>query len=81
MDTIELSNLNRQFLFREKDIGRFKAEVVHEFIKNKYPDSKIEWSNKKVQEFPMSFFRQFNAIIGGLDNMQARLYLNELVHE
>ena len=33
LDTIELSNINRQFLFRQKDIGKFKADVACEFIK------------------------------------------------
>ena len=66
LDTIELSNLNRQFLFRQKDIGKYKADVAKDFIKKKYPDINILSSHKKIQEFADDFFRQFNIIIGGL---------------
>ena len=81
LDTIELSNLNRQFLFRQKDIGRFKAEVACEFIKRKYPDIEIKSSCKKIQEFSDEFFRRFHIIIGGLDNIEARSYINQKVHD
>lgn len=81
LDTIELSNLNRQFLFRQKDIGKFKADVACEFIKKKYPDINIKSSCRKIQEFADDFFRQYHIIIGGLDNVEARSYINQKVHD
>lgn len=81
MDKIELSNLNRQFLFRQKDIGRYKSEVVAEFIQKKYAEIKVNYYTKKVQDFSISFMEQFNAIIGGLDNDVARSDLSKLVHD
>ena len=60
LDTIELSNLNRQFLFRQKDIGRFKAEVACEFVEKKCPDINIKSSCREIQEMADDCLKQYH---------------------
>jgi len=40
LDTIEKSNLNRQFLFRAKDLGHFKSEVAAAAVSDMNPELK-----------------------------------------
>lgn len=40
LDTIEKSNLNRQFLFRAKDLGKFKSETAAATVADMNPDLK-----------------------------------------
>lgn len=79
MDTIDLSNLNRQFLFRQSDIGKSKAEVAAKFVMNRVRGCHITPYFGKIQDKPVSYYLQFKCIIAGLDSVDARRWINATV--
>ncbi|XP_072386614.1 NEDD8-activating enzyme E1 catalytic subunit [Diabrotica undecimpunctata] len=79
MDIIDLSNLNRQFLFRHKDIGSSKAEVAAAFINRKVPGCQVTPHFCKIQDFDESFYRKFHIIVCGLDSIVARRWINGML--
>ena len=78
VDTIETSNLSRQMLFKPGDEGRGKAEVGAERLKELNPFMEVEFFNEFLQEIPMKIYQEVDLVIGGLDNIRARLDLNAI---
>ncbi|KAK4284767.1 hypothetical protein QN277_001551 [Acacia crassicarpa] len=80
MDTIEVSNLNRQFLFRQSHVGQSKSKVARDAVLKFRPHVSIKsyHANVKDPEFNVEFFKQFNVVLNGLDNLDARRHVNRL---
>jgi adenylyltransferase/sulfurtransferase len=76
-DTIEDSNLSRSVLFREGDRGRRKVDVAAQRVKELNSDVKVKtWHGNINYEMGLGVFRHVDAIIGCLDNREARLSIN-----
>uniref|UniRef100_A0A7N0ZQX5 SUMO-activating enzyme subunit n=1 Tax=Kalanchoe fedtschenkoi TaxID=63787 RepID=A0A7N0ZQX5_KALFE len=80
MDTIEVSNLNRQFLFRKSHVGQSKAKVARDAVLRFKPNISITpyHANVKDNTFDVDFYKQFNVVLNGLDNLDARRHVNRL---
>ncbi|MFZ3470952.1 ThiF family adenylyltransferase [Streptomyces sp. 4.24] len=49
-DRVEITNFNRQFSYRRRDLGRPKTEALRDFLRERYPDAEITASQVFVDE-------------------------------
>ncbi|XP_077240659.1 E1 C-terminal related 1 [Tasmannia lanceolata] len=76
MDRIEVSNLNRQFLFRLQDVGKPKAEVAAMRVMERVSGVNIVPHFCRIEDKDIEFYNDFNIIALGLDSIEARSYIN-----
>ncbi|KAF5396563.1 SUMO-activating enzyme subunit 2 [Paragonimus heterotremus] len=80
LDTIDISNLNRQFLFQKIHVGRSKAEVAKESVMRFRPKCEITAFHKSIfsSVFDTDFFSRFDLVFNALDNHAARRHVNRM---
>ena len=77
-DVIEKSNLHRQVLFSEKDIGRSKAEVTKERLLEINPNVTVELHKVRLDSSnALSILKDYDVIIDGTDNFPTRYLVND----
>lgn len=81
MDNIEKSNLNRQFLFRPKDVGKAKSVTAAQAIAAINPSVKVDARCDRVGPetenlFNDDFFDKLDFVANALDNVDARRYMD-----
>jgi len=81
MDTIEKSNLNRQFLFRSWDVGKAKSDVAIKAAQKMNPKLNAEAHLNRVgaeteHVYNDDFFERLDGVCNALDNIDARIYMD-----
>ncbi|XP_059588518.1 ubiquitin-like modifier-activating enzyme 1 [Alligator mississippiensis] len=81
MDTIEKSNLNRQFLFRPWDVSKMKSETAAVAVREMNPQLHITSQQERVgpdteRVYDDDFFEALDGVANALDNVDARMYMD-----
>ncbi|KUG20418.1 MAG: HesA/MoeB/ThiF family protein [Methanomicrobiaceae archaeon] len=76
-DTVSLSNLNRQILHRERDIGREKVESAAERLRELNPEITVRTVGETIRrESADRLVGSADGIVDALDNFPTRYLLN-----
>ncbi len=81
-DQIELSNLPRQTLFRQQDIGQNKAKVAAATLQQLNPFIRIDALAKRLDETELARrIAAVDLVIDCSDNIETKLSINRLCHQ
>ncbi|KFO57934.1 Ubiquitin-like modifier-activating enzyme 1, partial [Corvus brachyrhynchos] len=80
MDTVALSNLHRQLLYRSADISKPKSVVAAAAVQRMNPDVRVTAHQNQVGPatemfYRDNFFRHLDGVASALDTLEARAYL------
>lgn len=80
LDTIDVTNLNRQFLFQKQHVGKSKAMVATETINTFNPDMTVKPHHGNVMDttYNIAYFEKFQLVLNALDNVAARNHVNRM---
>ena len=76
-DTVSLSNLQRQVLFREKDIGKLKVEAAESKLNSLNPNIEVvTYPHKLLKKNVRNIIKNYDLVLDGTDNFETRYLIN-----
>jgi sulfur-carrier protein adenylyltransferase/sulfurtransferase len=77
-DQVDLSNLQRQFLFSERDVGRKKVDVAKEKLAQVNPNISIDTHGIRLDSTnAMKIIGQYDLVLDATDNVPSRYLIND----
>ena len=77
-DTVDISNLQRQILHQNDDLGKHKADSAKETINAYNPDVEVITHKMPItSDNAMEIIEQYDYVINGADNFAARYLVND----
>ena len=78
-DKVELSNLNRQLIYKDSDIGKSKVDVAKNYISELNSFTKIEIFEMRIDEKNLpDIIGDYDIIADCTDNLETRLSINDV---
>ncbi|MBF6569437.1 MAG: HesA/MoeB/ThiF family protein [Candidatus Binataceae bacterium] len=77
-DPVELSNLARQVIYREFDLGALKVEAAARYLRRNYPALKIETFPFALDDANGAMIEQFGFVIDATDTPATKFLINDL---
>lgn len=77
-DVVDYSNLQRQILHTDADVGRSKAESAKETIRGINPNTQVDIHNTRISsENALDLVRPYDIVVDGTDNFPTRYLTND----
>jgi len=81
-DKIDLSNLNRQTLFTEEEIGKSKSKILSEKLRKINSSGKVSYLDRKLtSKIINTCLDGFDIILDCTDNFESRILINNFCHK
>ena len=78
-DKVELSNLNRQLIYKNSDIGKSKVDVAKNYISELNSSTKIEIFEMRIDEKNLpNIIGDYDILADCTDNLETRLSINDV---
>ena len=78
-DLVSLSNIHRQTLYDEKDLGKLKVKAAKKKLANMDSKTKIDIYNFKLDKMKFTkIIKNYDYVVDGTDNFETKFLINDL---